>query len=216
MVDPKRMVREDGTNQLGSMLRAAESDLLTEERVARVRLGLAAAIAIGPAAGAAIAKRALSTPAKIGIAVVAAGVVGSVAHFALWHEPPARAVFSAKSVAPAASPALSTARVTDLPAASALTAGGSTPRREAEVPLTAPSKPVVSRAPRPARLAPLPSSSATPISEGALLLEARRALDRDPALAAALVRAHQRQFPDSQLAPERARIAAEASKRLAR
>jgi hypothetical protein len=47
-----------------------------------------------------------------------------------------------------------------------------------------------------------------------LLLEARRVLDTDPAHATALVRAHEREFPQSQLAPERARIAAEANERM--
>jgi len=46
--------------------------------------------------------------------------------------------------------------------------------------------------------------------EGTLLLEARRALPRDPTRALELVRQHAREFPTSQLAPERERIAAEA------
>jgi hypothetical protein len=67
----------------------------------------------------------------------------------------------------------------------------------------------------PQALAAQPASppSATPANEGALLLEARRALDGDPARALELVREHARQFPNSQLAPERARIEAEAAKR---
>jgi hypothetical protein len=38
-------------------------------------------------------------------------------------------------------------------------------------------------------------------------------LDTDPARAIALVHAHEREFPQSQLAPERARILAEATDR---
>jgi hypothetical protein len=49
-----------------------------------------------------------------------------------------------------------------------------------------------------------------------LLLEARRALDTDPARSLALVRQHQLEFPESQLAPEAARIASEANRRLGR
>ena len=67
--------------------------------------------------------------------------------------------------------------------------------------------------------APPPSASAlTPgaptVREGALLLEARRALDSDPARALSLVHEHEQEFPTSQLAPERFRIEREATKRL--
>jgi hypothetical protein len=53
------------------------------------------------------------------------------------------------------------------------------------------------------------------IREGLLLLEARKALDKDPARALALVKAHRGDFPNSQLAPERNRIEAEAHRRIA-
>jgi hypothetical protein len=49
-----------------------------------------------------------------------------------------------------------------------------------------------------------------------LLLEARRMVDTDPARALALVQVHEREFPNSQLARERARLAAEARRRSAR
>jgi hypothetical protein len=56
----------------------------------------------------------------------------------------------------------------------------------------------------------------SPADEGALLLEARRALENDPARALELVREHEKQFPNSQLGPERARIEAQATKRIPR
>jgi hypothetical protein len=59
-----------------------------------------------------------------------------------------------------------------------------------------------------------PASDAPSPREGALLLEARRALDTDPARALALVQAHRAEFPQSQLGPERAHIAGEARRRL--
>jgi hypothetical protein len=52
--------------------------------------------------------------------------------------------------------------------------------------------------------------------EGLLLLQAREALEEDPARALELVKAHERQFPHSQLAPERATLRQEALARLAR
>jgi hypothetical protein len=68
--------------------------------------------------------------------------------------------------------------------------------------------PVAPRAPR------RPPASAPTPREGALLLEARHALDSDPALTLALVRRHATEFPNSQLAPERARLGSEAAKRM--
>jgi len=44
--------------------------------------------------------------------------------------------------------------------------------------------------------------------EGLLLLQARQALDSDPAKALALIRQHERDFPNSQLAPERKKLLA--------
>jgi hypothetical protein len=61
---------------------------------------------------------------------------------------------------------------------------------------------------------PTPPVTAIPEAEGTLLLQAREALETDPARALALVREHEKRFPQSQLAPERARIAAEAANRL--
>jgi hypothetical protein len=58
---------------------------------------------------------------------------------------------------------------------------------------------------------PFAPLAAIPEAEGMLLLEARKALETDPARALALVREHEKRFPHSQLAPERARIGAEAA-----
>jgi hypothetical protein len=73
----------------------------------------------------------------------------------------------------------------------------------ASVTRTVPSSSSVAREPG----APLPR-------EGTLLLEARRLLETDPARALVLVHQHEREFPVSQLAPERTRIAAEAQRRI--
>lgn len=59
------------------------------------------------------------------------------------------------------------------------------------------------------------SGGASAVREGALLLRARRVLDTHPALALELVQQHAREFPDSQLAPERQQLMTAARAKLA-
>jgi hypothetical protein len=204
MGDFGRITDEEHAGQLGALLRAAQSDVLTDEQVARIRRGLATtALVISP--GAAIAKKAALTPFKLSVVLVAGGIVGMVAFSLMSPEPSAPAL---------AAPTRATPRVTsaviETPASSPVAATSSTPLR----PKSSSAAPVgATSVGRPSLAAAAPS---TPSNEGVLLLRARAALEQDPARALALVRAHEQQFPNSQLAPERARIAAEARRRIQR
>jgi hypothetical protein len=224
-LDPKRIVEDEGAGPLAAMLRAARDDGLTQEEVGRIRAGVAATIAAGAGTTALGAKQLglrLSLPAKLGLALAVIGIAAGGASlarrdFATVAAPPAApsdgttapllAVTANPSPPepssdPATDPATSvpSAQEADLAAGPPATAGPQAPRA----------------APHPWRPAPAASTaprSATPANEGALLLEARRVLQDDPARAMELVHQHERQFPNSQLAPERARIEAEAAKR---
>ena len=215
MNEPKRLIEEEGTSRLGAMLLAARSDVLTEKQVARVRQGVAVALVIGPGAGAAVAivvaKRALWAPIKITLVVIAAGLVGGIALNLLRSELPAHSVSIPRAIATASHSPPKAALDAPSPVPAVLLETASSAEQSKAHP-AAPAKVATSPQARPVPLRPTPTS--TPVNEGALLLEARGALEHDPARALALVRAHERQFPNSQLAPERARIAAEAVRHL--
>jgi len=218
MNEPKRLIEEEGAGRLGAMLLAARSDLLTEKQVARVRQGVAAALVVGPGVGVAAAlvgaKRAWWTPAKIVLAVGAAGLAGGVTLTLLRSEPLANSDPNPRALVTASPPAPTS--IPDAPSSVAEVRldGASAVPEPTNAQVAASARGITNHPRRPIPLRPPPSS--TPQNEGALLLEARGALERDPARALALVRAHEQQFPSSQLAPERARIAAEAVRRLPR
>jgi hypothetical protein len=236
-IDPKRIVEDDGASLLAAMLRAAHDDGLTQEEVDRIRAGLATTIVVG--AGTIVAgagttawgvKRTgmlASLSAKLGLALAIVGV--GVAAGGAWlarrdvatvAAPPAARRGEATAPLPAttahprapsppsdpvqSASSLPEARVAAFPPAAKAAPHPWQPTPAAPATPTAPQAPIAQ---------PASPRSATPADEGALLLEARRALDNDAARALELVREHERQFPNSQLAPERARIEAEAAKR---
>jgi hypothetical protein len=67
-------------------------------------------------------------------------------------------------------------------------------------------QPTVSAPPPPIHRAPAPTVTATSPREGLLLLQARQALANDPQRALDLVEQHEREFPKSQLTPERSKL----------
>ncbi len=230
-IDPKRIAEDEGAGPLAAMLRAARDDGLTQGEVDRVRAGIAATtIAAGAGTTALGVKQtgmSASLAAKLGLAIAVLGA-GAAAGGA-W--------LAREDVAPVAAPpgARSAEAKAPLPRTSADPSPASPPsdpgamQSAASLPeahiVASPSAAKAVPHPSPTPAAPTtptaspptaqPASppSAAPTNEGALLLEARRALEDDPARALELVREHERQFPNSQLAPERARIEAEAAKR---
>ena len=202
MSDPKRM--RDGAGELGMLVRAAEADVLDDDAISRVRERLAA-IGVASATTMAIAKpsllRALAT--KI-VAVVSAGAIAGIA-VAAWPShrsasPPAMATTHTAVTRPVAAPSVAPSTM-DVPSISVT----DLPRSVREVHAA----PLVQASPTP------PPAATTP-REGLLLLRARRALPTDPAHALSLVREHETEFPDSQLAPERDKIRSEAESKVAR
>jgi hypothetical protein len=225
-VDPKRIVEEEGDSALAAMLQAARDDGFTQEAVDRVRASLATTLIVASAGAAAAAVKPtglLATlSAKVGLALALIGAASGAAWLALRNAAPV--------AAPSAAPRVETTATSPPPTALASASNpppdppvdSATARQEQAIA----SPPVATHAPhlgQPTRVRPeTPTSppvpavsppSATPANEGALLLEARRALENDPARAQELVREHEKQFPNSQLAHERARIEAEATKR---
>jgi hypothetical protein len=221
-IDPKRIVEDEGASPLAAMLRAARDDGLTPEEVDRVRAGVAATIAAGVATTALGVKHAgmlASLPAKVGLALAVVGVAAGGAWLARkdvvtlaarpaapWHEATAPWPGTSEHPGPPAPPSDPVQSPPSLPAADI--AASPSAAKASQQPRR--STPAASTTPTPPRV------SGAPANEGALLLEARRALDDDPARALELVHEHGRQFPNSQLAPERARIEAEAATRGAR
>jgi hypothetical protein len=214
--DPRRLSDDPAEPELARALRDAQGDVLSPEAVARVRAALVmTGVAAASGAGAAGLGAGLRSPlakllaaaARLGVGLaclglaVGAGVV--VMRRASTHE-------GGASVPPTPSAATTTA-----PAE-----GSASPTLDAP-PEAAPTATAVetSRARAGARATGEPqrpsAADANPSPrEGALLLEARRALGTDPARALALVREHEQEFPRSQLERERRRIAAEARQRL--
>ena len=216
--DPKRIVEDDGASLLAAMLRAARDDGLTQEEVDRIRAGLATKtlVAGAGATGLGVKRTGIlaSLSAKLGLALAVVGVSASGAWLArrdvatVAAPPAARwAVATAPLPATAAHPSAPSPPVDPMRSASSLPEARMTARPSAT---NAPPHPGRPQAPI---AQPVSPPSATPADDGALLLEARRALENDTARALELVREHERQFPKSQLAPERARIEAEAAKR---
>jgi hypothetical protein len=230
-IDPKRIVEDDGASLLAAMLRAAQDDRLTQEEVDRIRAGLATTtIVVGAGTTALGVKRTgmlASVSAKLGLALAVVGAGAGVAAGGAW--------LARRDATVAAPPAARWGEATaPLPATTAHPSAPNPPAdpvrsvtslREADIaarPPAAkaaphssqltPSAPTTPTAPQAPIARPASPPSATPAGEGALLLEARRALENDAARALELVREHERQFPNSQLAPERARIEAEAAK----
>jgi hypothetical protein len=199
MSDPKRLADESKSVALVAMLSAAEADVLDLAAVERVRLGVARGLANGGGGS---------------------GSGGSTAGWLLRLGLPAVVVAVVAVVAFRPAPSVEERPATALPPSVAAEQNAAAPSSEPtpfsgseDVPSPPPPEPM--RAPH--RRA-TPGPSATPPSaprEGTLLLEARRALATNPTRALELVEAHAREFPKSQLTPEREQIRAEAAKRIA-
>ncbi len=230
--DPKRLM-EDGPSPLADMLRVAQDDVLSEEGVERVHAGLAAAgIVVGtisavaavgakPIATAGVAKLFGISLVKIGIAALALSLLGGGVFVALSvgevrAPAPAASTTAAPppaAIAPPPPPVASTENVAITIDTAAPSASSPPPPRPVAPPPSSPKPPPAP--PVSASAASAPVSAPPTIREGALLLDARRSLDSDPARSLALVQQHQKEFPTSQLAPERSRIEQEARKRIA-
>ena len=209
--DPPRLFEGDPSSDLARALRAARADVLSPDAVARVRAGVvtaSAAAATAPAATSATSAAAKGASSglvfKASVAIVLLGA--ALGAYGL-----------SRGAAPAESP-LSRTVVSGAPvvttAPELAPAPASEPARPSEPANATPPEATPKVAARPvARPAPQPSADAV-TREGAILLEARRVMDSDPARALTLVRKCESEFPDSQLAPERARLAAQAKQRL--
>jgi hypothetical protein len=217
-IAPRRIVEEEGDSALAAMLRAARDDGFTQEAVDRVRAGLAATVIVASAGATAAAVKStglLATlSAKVGLALAVIGVASGAAWLALRDAAPV----AAASAAPRVETTATSPPAPSLPPTAP--ASASSPPSDPPVATLRPHRgqptPVRPETPASPPVPAVPPSSATPANEGALLLQARRALEDDPARALELVREHEKRFPNSQLAPERARIEAEATKRSSR
>ncbi len=204
--DPPRLFDLEGgtdaSSELGRALRSARADVLSPDAIARVRVGVAAKAAaaspIASTAATATKGSSFGLLAKAGLALVVVGA--GLGIYGLSHREIAP-LDAHKESSPV--PAFSSASQAPAP-----TADLAIPEPPASAP---PAKSAVPRAPT--RPAPQPSVDAV-AREGAILLSARRILDSDPERALGLVKKCEADFPDSQLAPERARIAAQARSRL--
>jgi hypothetical protein len=209
MQAPRRLSDDPAEPELARALREAQGDVLSPEAVARVQASLAAAGVGGPKPPSPMTKLvgpALAGLGLVGLGLVGLGLVGALGVASLRHRAgavpmdaptPVTADVSAAPIVEAARPAPAPDSLGSDPGTGAGAGAG-----RSEIP----TKPKV-RADTPAPPAPSPR-------EGLLLLEARRALDTDPGRALALVRAHEAEFPVTQLWRERAQIAAEARQRL--
>ncbi len=215
MRDPQRLA--SGDDELAKLLASAEGDVLDDEAVDRVRRGLEVAGVL--AAGGLVAAPAVgglkglfaATSTKVAAALLL-GAALAAAGYQLTRGPgaqvPQPVVDAPRDVAPpAATAAVVPSNLAPLaadapaPSASGVAAQGVVSPVLKATPRVAPPPPAAS-----APLAARASTRAPSPRDGLLLLQARRSLATDPQHALDLVREHAREFPDSQLAPERAEL----------
>jgi hypothetical protein len=237
--DPPRLFEGNPSSDLARALRAARADVLSTDAVARVRTGVVTASAVAAAspialksAGSAPVSAPAATPAAPGLPVakgasfglfakasavvivvgVGLGIYGlSRTSVTPSNQPAHTVVLPARDPAP---PVAAPAVIEREPSPVAVPVVAEPTKDVAPEIATKPApKNVVRPAPQPSGISHGEGDAVT--REGAMLLEARRMLDSDPAKALALVKKCETDFPDSQLAPERARIAAQAKQRLA-
>lgn len=216
MREPKRFADGGGSEELRELLAAAEHDVLEDRRVGRVQAALLLSVAAsGSIGGATSATSAKAGATALGIngskwlllsALLIAAGTGAGLLLTMRSTTAPSSAASAKGAAPAEPAATSTSNASDPPPEVAAPVTSVSSSRAA--PLAPP--PRVTNQP----VASAPASSAAPSPrEGLLLLQARHALGTDPARTLELVRQHEREFPNSQLAPERATLRAEAESR---
>jgi hypothetical protein len=212
--DPKRILDGGGPKELGELLVAAQKDVLDDEAAERVRAGVMATLPIGAigAAGALGKTTGATTASRPLVAALVAGALAVGAYVYVSSNsshpvaaPPASAIRSSASSAPQSPLAAPSQAHVEPTSAQPIAPSANVP----VVPSPAP-MPLPASAPAPV----VPGASSAPSApsprEGLLLLQARQALDHDPARALALVRQHEQEFPNSQLAPERAKLLKEA------
>ena len=207
MSDPKRLA-EDGPDALQRMLSVAQDDVLREDEQAEVERRLRAAGLLAASTAVLSGATRKATVAKLAMAGAAlALVVGGV--WALRRPPPPAPNASPPPVMVATSPTVE--------ASVSVSASGSASESAPELEMLDPPSPTASTLkPKVLASASAKTDPVTPESEGLLLLRAKRVLREDPAQALALVREHEKRFPDSQLGPERKRILADAQALLAK
>lgn len=212
MSDPERLRDGAGPSELRELIRAAEDDVLDDAATDRVRASLASALPAGAFGAATLFGRARAGPASNPwTLVLVAGAATAAAY----------AYFSSGSPAPQ-TPVTPVASVTGTPYSAPSAAEVPAPPQPASAEPARPA-PSASVAPRPVasvtvRVPPREAredAGAPSPREGLLLLQARQALERDSARALDLVRQHEREFPQSQLAPERDKLRSEAEARAA-
>ena len=181
--------------RLGSMFRAARSDVPTEAQLSALASKLGPSLSLAHSAG-------LPVLAKLGASavVVALGIGGLIY---------ARSASPVSARDSARSPAQPVASASPSNAAIAVASATSTPPEVEEQPAATPA---VSARPH---LAPAPPAAA-PVDEATLLESARAALATNPARALALASTHAQAFPQGVLAQEREVIAIAALRRLGR
>ncbi|APR88596.1 Endoglucanase E-4 precursor [Minicystis rosea] len=212
--DPERLADGGGSEALRELCAAAERDVLDDQAVGRVRAGLAAQGQGNP-----------GDPTATGAAPKGLGsIVKLVALSALIGGALGVSILSSRSGAPAppAAPSPSASASVESSAAPP----SSPPPVPAPEPSAQPAPTASTQRPTRATPKPLASAPATPLPstsaaaptprEGLLLLRARQALDADPARALSLVEQHEREFPNSQLAPERSALRRQAEAHLRR
>jgi hypothetical protein len=199
-LEPERL--GDERSPLGDLLRAARVDVVDE---AALRGARAALLGAGAAASTSVAAKSGLRALWVKVAgVVALSAAVGVGWLAL------RPQSSSTSTAPTASPTTSSAIVAPTSDDSATPIASAPPPSIVAVPTSAAQAP-----PAPPKSAASPSTSAAP-NDGALLLEARRALNGSPSEALALTQQHAKLFPKSALSAERESIAIDALSRLGR
>jgi hypothetical protein len=240
MQPPHRLSDDPAKSELARALRDAQGDVLSPEAVARVRAALVVAgvvaatgappqtpggLGAGPRSPLA---KLLTAPARLWVGLACLGLAGAAGVASMRQTPshPGAPSMPMDQTTATESSAPVTMAEPPEPPAQPVTMG-ETPKPPVQpvdqgsaptVDLLPASPPTATTMATPhARASARPPVTAATIPsprEGALLLEARRALGADPARALTLVRAHALEFPKSQLGPERARIAAEARQRL--
>lgn len=188
MSDPERLG--------GKLLEAGRRDRLEDDRVKRVRDGLVAAGAFSTPAGGMLKGWASSTPAKLGAAIVLVGAGALGIRWAM--KPPSKQSEVTITIAPP------TPMPSVVPSPEPMETVSATPIVSTVLPSSKTQPSQIQRAPAPTTTSP---------REGLMLLQARQTLENDPQRALELVRQHEREFPNSQLEPERALLRKQATDR---
>lgn len=219
MEEPKPLIDDPEDPALARLLGAARADVLPPESLARVKaavlvVGTTAAV-IATTDSVALAASATKPAAAVAGKVFGIGLGKLVVGLAVTGMA-VGGVVAVRRASPGATPIpppSSVETVVAPPASAPVPAAVASPTVTAPA-AVASAVPTVVTPTKPKALPSAPPSVAQPKREGVLLLEARKIVEKDPARALALVRAHELEFPKSQLAPERKSIELEALRRL--